>query len=526
MKVIDGQIYCFGTKSQQAIFADIRNFDATLVSHKQFTDSSGFYFAPWNSHPLIINDYIYIGGAYVDSSYFSPYSSKITKNLDTVFLRHYNFGIKTVFTNACVDYDDNIVFTGYQLDTLGVPSDDQLFITKIDTFGNVIWNSTVGGWRNDAGLSVVNTPDSGYLVSGFGTLSPSLESDPYLVKFDNSGIVQWQQYNHETVNDDGLFITKIDDGLCLRYGTIDINTLSGANTRFQVIDYDGNVFWDSVYVLSDDFDSAEDVIVDSSGFTFSGPYRSNGIYYPQIGRMDWNGNLIWHRVYGNRSSSNVIFDIESLPNGDIIGAGYLNPDPQHPSQDAWLLRLNCLGYDTLPRAKFNYQLDSTLYTTESIQFNNLSLCAENYYWEFGDGQSYQHSSNPAMLASSIPNVKHVYTMPGTYIVKLHAIACQDTTTFLDTIFVGERPKLEGFYVYPNPTQNGVYIRNSALDANSTYTLSIYSIDGRIAYSKNVSGGELINEYYLDTPGWASGVYNGVISAGDERHNFRFVIARE
>ncbi len=525
LSIINEKIYCFGSRQQQ-VFGSIRDIDSSHILTNNYTPTGSYYVAPGWTQPNVINDNIYIVGWHLNNGYESPYLMSLDYNLDTNFTTSFDFGVSASGIHAHVSLDEHIMFAGIIVDSAGALVDSDILIMKLDTMGSMLWHTIIGGYANDYASSIVNTRDSGYLVSGFATYSPQVERDPILVKLDRYGNVQWQIYEGSTIGGDHLNISYVSDSTFIRFGSHDNNTLSDVDSRFQLIDELGNVFWDTVHVFSDDLDSVEDIYVDSTGYTFLGPLSINGVGHTHIGKLDFNGNLLRHRTYGTRTTGSYITDIEPLQNGDIMCVGYLKSDTNHPNQDGWLMRLNCLGYDTLPRAKFNYQLDSTLYTTDSIQFNNLSLRAENYYWEFGDGQSYQHSSNPAMLASSIPNVKHVYTMPGTYIVKLHAIACQDTTTFLDTIFVDERPKLEGFYVYPNPTQNGVYIRNSVLDANSTYTLSVYSIDGRITFSKNVSGGELINEYYLDTPGWASGVYNGVINAGEERHNFRFVISRE
>jgi PKD repeat protein len=75
----------------------------------------------------------------------------------------------------------------------------------------------------------------------------------------------------------------------------------------------------------------------------------------------------------------------------------------------------------------------------TVQFNNTSLNAISYIWDFGDGTS-----------STLDNPQHIYTLPGNYTVKLIAISaggCSDTLTRSNYVRINQ-PRINGFANLP------------------------------------------------------------------------------
>ena len=143
-----------------------------------------------------------------------------------------------------------------------------------------------------------------------------------------------------------------------------------------------------------------------------------------------------------------------------------------------------------------------------VTFNNLSLGAESYLWDFGNGNT-----------SIAPNPIWTYTAPGTYTVTLVATD-SDCTNTMDTysinivVAVGqssgnlsvettEAGKV--LVAYPNPTNGIVQVSN--VEPNSSYTL--VNIEGKV-----LSTGEFAStEGTIDMTDVKEGVYylkvNGV-----------------
>ncbi len=83
--------------------------------------------------------------------------------------------------------------------------------------------------------------------------------------------------------------------------------------------------------------------------------------------------------------------------------------------------------------------------------DNISEGGQQFYWDFGDGTT-----------STLPDVtlQHLYSIPGTYTIKLNAVdsgTCNTTDSTRATIVISDKPK--AFYTYtPNPPQE-----NTAVD---------------------------------------------------------------
>ena len=60
------------------------------------------------------------------------------------------------------------------------------YLIKTDSVGNLLWSKTFGATFNDVGFSVIQTPDSGYFVTGYLSKG-NAKADLYLIKTDANG---------------------------------------------------------------------------------------------------------------------------------------------------------------------------------------------------------------------------------------------------------------------------------------------------------------------------------------------------
>ncbi|TGV01969.1 hypothetical protein [Flavivirga rizhaonensis] len=74
-----------------------------------------------------------------------------------------------------------------------------LWVIKISTTGNLIWEKTFGGSNFDVGRSISKTQDNGFIISGSsrssnGDLSNNNgQNDAWIVKIDDQGNLKWQK---------------------------------------------------------------------------------------------------------------------------------------------------------------------------------------------------------------------------------------------------------------------------------------------------------------------------------------------
>ena len=129
-----------------------------------------------------------------------------------------------------------------------------------------------------------------------------------------------------------------------------------------------------------------------------------------------------------------------------------------------------------------------------VDFTNASQYADQFSWDFGDGQS-----------SISPTPSHTYTVSGTYTVTLIASLCDQADTATQTITVTVPPtgakdlsaKI-GLKVYPVPVSNQLFLEYDPSVKISRIALS--DISGKMTYRQwNV-------QQSLNLEGIAPGIY--------------------
>ncbi|WKN40544.1 PKD domain-containing protein [Tunicatimonas pelagia] len=160
-------------------------------------------------------------------------------------------------------------------------------------------------------------------------------------------------------------------------------------------------------------------------------------------------------------------------------------------------------YET-PRAFFNLRPDKA-FLGEPIYFINLSLGAENYYWDFGDG-----------VTSTETNPNHTYETTGSYDITLVAESNQGC---LDTIVVESAVLIEegGTVQVPNaftPSPFGPS-NSEVVGPNGQNDIFLPVFEGVTEFHMMIYNrwGELMFESFDKTQGW-NGYYKGRLCPKD------------
>jgi hypothetical protein len=248
-------------------------------------------------------------------------------------------GQNTDEVNAvCIDQGGNFFITGvysstllaFGSNTLNNSGGEDIFLTKLNANGNVIWSKTAGGSGSDGGMGVCSdinnnlyltgNYDSSTLTAGTNTLSNAGLSDAFLFKYDGNGNIIWAERFGGPGNDaisasvtdsnGNTFITGQFTSPVLVIGSTTLTNNGGDDMFCAKYDVNGNPVW-AKSVGSTSFELGNSIALDVNGNIFiSGYFEAPGLTIGTntlvnagggnifLAKYDNNGNVIWAKRFG------------------------------------------------------------------------------------------------------------------------------------------------------------------------------------------------------------------------------------
>lgn len=255
-----------------------------------------------------------------------------------------------------------------------------------DFKGSVVWSKTIGGSLEDRITSVVETQEGGCLVLGYtdsndgDVIKSNALTDIWLSKFNSDGALLWTKTIGGSLNDYGSSIIALSDGNFVIAGYTGSNdgdvpgNIGFHDFLITKINPDGNIIWSKNYGFIS-HDHAHKIIQLKDGGFFVAGYAdyagiegtpgdgnhgeghglksNNNTNKHGVGeyfgiRLDANGNFRWYRYFGGRQNDRVN-DIVEANDGGIILAGYSESDDydidnNKGGYDYWVLKLDMSGH--------------------------------------------------------------------------------------------------------------------------------------------------------------------------------------
>ena len=238
--------------------------------------------------------------------------------------------------------------------------DDDMFIVKIDSSGNVIWARSAGGSiaTGDVVTSSVMTDGSGnvYVTGDFSSFALAFGAtmltntggdDMFLVKFSTIGDVIWAKSAHAAVYDVRAVIDTTNNiyvtgsfGSSISFGTTTLTGTGGYNEFLAKYDTAGNVIWvkSAAGATSTSAQYSNAVAIDIAGNIFiSGYFNSPSLIFDTItltnsyspsyvyftAKYDSSGKVVWARN-SMGSGENTNCDVKTDNSGNVYTAGAYN----------------------------------------------------------------------------------------------------------------------------------------------------------------------------------------------------------
>ncbi|HPC25756.1 MAG TPA: Ig-like domain-containing protein, partial [Fervidobacterium sp.] len=106
--------------------------------------------------------------------------------------------------------DGGYIIAG-QTESFGSGYED-FYILKLNSKGEVEWQKTFGGWNDEGANSIQQTTDGGYIVAGWTASSGSGGNDFYILKLNSKGELEWQKTFGGMKDDEANSIQQTADG--------------------------------------------------------------------------------------------------------------------------------------------------------------------------------------------------------------------------------------------------------------------------------------------------------------------------
>ncbi|MEM3036400.1 MAG: choice-of-anchor D domain-containing protein, partial [Thermoplasmata archaeon] len=356
-----------------------------------------------------------------------------------------------------------------------------LWVMKVDRFGNIEWQKTYGGSSYDFISSIKQTSDGGYIVLAETYSFGAGSEDIWIFKLNSNGEIEWQK----TYGGSGYeSASSIEEDL---YGYIVAgNTESNGinNVWIMKLDQNGSIQWQKTYGISTERMIATSIQKTNGGFIIAG-IIGNPVYYstPYLLQINQDGNVFWAKKYWYTEFDNhIIESLITLSSGNYLLVGRNN---RYSSEMLWVMEVNAIDGSIIWQKTYGGQ---------NVDFGGPFTAQEAH-----DGGY--------IIAGSIRHETSDYS-PNVWILKLN----KDGSIGWQKTYGGKDVELPGGRIIK--TQDGGYAvasRNDIYGYGANTDLWLYKLDsyGNISNCPNASIG-ITNEVGITTNKKATDITSNII----------------
>jgi hypothetical protein len=218
------------------------------------------------------------------------------------------------------------------------------YLTKTNSLGLEEWHTTYILDGYSKGLSFQQTPDGGYILSGYA-YSDTSGYDTYIIKTDSLGAVEWTNNYGGQYNDCGGTVNLLANGQYLILGCDCRDDFFEAYLRISKLSNDGVMIWDSIYthLPTLTFSELPVVFLSDSSYMTNLMFVNNttGRFSNWLTHLDLQGNILSRQEYTSNPNQDVYLkDLRRTADGGFIMAGY---EYTSTPQKGYLVKTDSLG---------------------------------------------------------------------------------------------------------------------------------------------------------------------------------------
>jgi hypothetical protein len=418
-----------------------------------------------------------------------------------------------------------------------------VYLLKVDQFGNPQWNKLFGGSNIDRGYAVEQLSDSGYAVAGYTNSYGSGGYDGYLVRTDKNGDSLWTK-TYGTANWDFIYSLKktSDNGFVLAGNSY--GNLSGSSEAWVLkADSSGVVEWSKQLAIP--LESFLNTIIETpeNDFVAVG-YNTGGINGSEdilVLKVNSAGDSLWTHSFGN-TGNDVGTAVDLTGDGNYMVGGTIENTATNFG-DYYMLKINTSGSEQWHQ-EFISSAGDFLYSIRQLNNGGYVTCGLTNGAGGGNGDvslilTYPDGGFSSSGTYGTPQNDIAYDLdkcsdngfiivgktdgvgPATgniYLIKTDSLGVTNTAI---TILVNEIAKTnDGFFFYPNPAGKFLHLffKESGNVSNEPLEINIYNLSGQKVFSKREIPGFLNKDIILNVEGIENGYY--VLSVESNVNSFK------
>ena len=267
---------------------------------------------------------------------------KTDTNGEVLWNRTYGGSNLDVVRSMIQTVDGGFVLTGFTiswLDNAGIGNGGaDIWIIKIDTHGNIQWNQTYLGAKDERIYSVIQTIEGGFALAGRTTVSSDFNSEIWLVKTDAFGRIEWNQ-TYQGLEDERVYsiIQTSDKGFILA-GINQTQFSFGSDIIILKTNVNGSVMWSKTYGGSTSECTYNLLETPEGGFVFAGYIKSYGTSRSDVlfTKIDRDGEVEWVQIIGEEEPE-IAYSLLQTSDGGFAIAG-ISEACDMGEGDMWLLK--------------------------------------------------------------------------------------------------------------------------------------------------------------------------------------------
>ncbi len=181
--------------------------------------------------------------------------------------------------------------------------ENDIYVVKLDAYGNLQWTKTIGGKKEDVGFSLIQTSDGGYAITGYTKSFGAGEDDVYVVKLDANGNLQWTKTIGGPASEAGFSLIQTSDGGYIIAGLTSSFGAGNGDVYVVKLDANGNLQWTKT--IGGPASEAGFSLIQTSdgGYAIAGYTQSFGAgeWDVYVVKLNANGNLQWAKTTGTKN---------------------------------------------------------------------------------------------------------------------------------------------------------------------------------------------------------------------------------